>query len=169
MSSQIANALSKARERTGLTSAPFMTQGRVPKAVVMPKYRNTQRTWVILMTVVMLITIAFIWSSNKLNTNESQVRQPRVKQQYPIVSESSTSPASEEPQPSRPEIKPEIEALIKSFMISAVMPGSVPRIIMQGRVIKVGETVERNLIFSGIKSGNLLFTDENGAVYNRHY
>jgi hypothetical protein len=40
---------------------------------------------------------------------------------------------------------------------------------MQGRVIKVGETVERNLIFSGIKSGNLLFTDENGAVYNRHY
>ncbi|MEY4487697.1 MAG: hypothetical protein RIQ79_205 [Verrucomicrobiota bacterium] len=49
------------------------------------------------------------------------------------------------------------------------MPGSVPRMIMQGRVIKVGEPVEQNLIFSGIKDGNLLFTDQNGAVYTRRY
>ena len=167
MSSQIANALSKARERTGLTSAPFMIPGHAPKAAAIPKYKNTQRRWVIIMSIVMVVGGAFIWSSNQFGASEKPVKEAP----HATASASVQGPAAtpDAPQQSRPEPRAEIQDLVKSLVISAVMPGTVPRMIMQGRVIKVGEAVEQNLKFSGIKDGNLVFTDEFGAVYTRRY
>lgn len=187
--SQIAQALAKAKERTGHTTAPFMTPGSTPghpvasngaaTAAAKPKTRNPQIFWLIVGCVSLPLTGFVLWSQLG---NEAPASAPALP---PSASaEGSTTPAKNAPAPSsakpapRPSVatsgatptqRPEIAALVASLPISAVMPGDPPRIMLSGRVVRVGQIVDGELTFAGIADSQLRFTDAKGVVYTRYY
>lgn len=168
--SQIAHALAKAKERTGLTTAPFAAPGQPGKPAAPVKVKNTQRIWVALLSVVIVVGGLSIWYSGRLSVEpESVATSPR-----PVVNTtpkpgSGNSTASPGPVVIEAQARPEIQDTINALVISAVMPGQQPRIILQGRVVNVGQPVDGTIIFSGIKADRLVFTDEEGATYLRRY
>ncbi len=168
--SQIAHALAKAKERTGLTTAPFATPGQTGKPAAPVKVKNTQRIWVALLSIVIVVGGLSIWYSGRLSmepepdvTNPGPVTSTAAK---PAIGNSTTSAGAVVIEP---QARPEIQDTINALVISAVMPGQQPRIILQGRVVNVGQPVDGTIIFSGIKADRLIFTDEEGATYLRRY
>lgn len=168
--SQIAHALAKAKERTGLTTAPFAAPGQTGKPVAPVKVKNTQRIWVALLSIVIVVGGLSIWYSGRLSLEpEPAVTTPRPATSStakPAVGNSTASPG---PVVIEAQARPEIQDTINALVISAVMPGQQPRIILQGRVVNVGQPVDGTIIFSGIKADRLVFTDEEGATYLRRY
>lgn len=67
--SKIAEALAKAKERTGHTTAPFMSGAPVApalmsekKAAALRKARRVQRFWLVLSSVALVLTVVIIWT-----------------------------------------------------------------------------------------------------------
>jgi hypothetical protein len=168
--SQIAQALAKAKERTGLTTVPFGAPGQPGKPVAPVKVKNTQRIWVALLSIVIVVGGLSIWYSGRLSLEAD----PVATNPGPVTA-NTTKPAAGNatatinPVVIDPQARPEIQDTINALVISAVMPGQQPRIILQGRVVNVGQPVDGTIIFSGIKADRLLFTDEEGATYLRRY
>jgi hypothetical protein len=169
--SQIAQALAKAKERTGLTTAPFAAPGQPVKPAAPVKVKNTQRIWVALLSVVIVVGGLSFWYSGRYSLETEPVISDARPDPSPVAKTTSgnsttgsTNPAVTDLQP-----RPEIQDIINSLAISAVMPGQQPRIMLQGRVVSVGQPVDGTIIFSGIKSERLVFTDEEGITYLRRY
>jgi hypothetical protein len=164
--SQIANALHKAKERTGLTSAPFMVPGHAPVIVVPPKVKNVQHIWILLLSVVIVFGGLSMWYSGRFNLSGTDSTPP------PATNQNQTTGSGTE-KPTKPDTEPvsksETQDIVNSLVISAVMPGSTPRIMMKGHVVSVGQEAESGLTFAGIQGDKLMFTDSGGATYTRRY
>jgi hypothetical protein len=171
--SQIAHALAKAKEHT---TAPFAVPGAPGQAVkpgVAPKIKNTQRTWVVLLSFVIVFGGLSMWYSGRFKLEPEGVgagasAAPGVANPG-SGAEMGTGSAASNPVNLEPVPHPEVQDRINALVISAVMPGQQPRIVLQGRVIAAGQPIDGTLVFSGIKDDRLLFTDTEGAVYARRY
>ncbi len=171
--SQIAQALAKAKERT---TAPFAVpgaHGQAAKPAAAPKVKNTQRTWVILLSIVIVFGGLSMWYSGRYKlepeavdagTNPGAATASSQTGAGAGAGATASNPANLEPV-----VRPEVQDAINALVISAVMPGQQPRIMLQGRVVAVGQPIDENVVFSGIKADRLLFTDTEGAVYTRRY
>lgn len=175
--SQIAQALSKAKERTGLTAAPFMVPGApAPKPVPTKPIPNTQRAWVVMLSIIMVVGGVAIWYSGVFSLDQFRSDDPVATTTSTATTQAtSTNPATTTTTtgttgtPAQTPVRTEIQDMVNSLLISAVMPGDQPRIMLQGRVVGVGQPVDTDLTFSGLKGDRLLFTDRDGGVYTRRY
>lgn len=171
--SQIAQALAKAKERTGLTTAPFAVPGQGVKPSAPPQVKNNQRTWVVLLSIVVVVGGLSLWYSSGFGSSApggvSGGTAGDLASTTGAGAGSNGTANSPRSGDMAPIPVPEIQDAINSLLISAVMPGEQPRIMFQGRVIGVGQPVDGNIIFAGIKSERLVFTDADGAVYLRRY
>ena len=190
--SKIAEALVKAKERTGTTIAPFFTTGSAgtpalppvdeAKAKALRKARNTQRFWVALLSVAAILTFLVIW--NRLHSDAPpgpSVANPPP----PAAAKPESAPATQVPTAATPKVEtpgrdpsaaassavPRIETYnaVNALVITAVLPGERPRLMYKGRIVAVGEPVEGELDFAGVQDDRLVFTDRRGAVYTRRY
>lgn len=70
---------------------------------------------------------------------------------------------------------PEATAAFRTFVvnlrITGFVAGSSPKALINGRLIRVGETVDSSLgiTFVGVKDDQLLFKDKSGATVTRRY
>lgn len=195
--SEIANALAKAKERTGQTSAPFLVPGATPSgidptraaaaAAAIKKAKRQQAFWVILITIALPATGYIIWTRLRPEKTETVAVnahpepalspiQPTVEVPvYPTDSTVQTPSPGTPTQPvvttPKPSVAPRADFMtrVANYAITAVMPGEPPRVVVSGKVVRVGQTVDADLTFAGISEGQLVFTDTRGAVYTRRY
>jgi len=172
--SKIAVAFAKAKERTGNTMTPFTPTSPAELASVQnPQLRQAAKTrlfWIVLLTFASLGTAFVIW--DRLRPAETSVR--HTPQPAAAVA-SSPAPAvlptvadsTQLGQPVAP--RPETQKAINSLIITAVLPGEIPRLMHKGRIIPVGQPITDDLVFTGIRDGLLVFTDARGATYVRRY
>lgn len=197
--SKIAEALAKAKERTGTTTAPFLVGppgggGLLPpvpsnKEALLRKARRTQRFWLILTSVVAVITTFLIWQ--RLTPDKARATavvpsappvsapapEPAAPAHAPLAlpppktdpAATTTAPAAA-PAPARV-VPPnaELYRTVNALVISAVLPGDQPRLMHKGRIVQIGDNVEGELVFAGIQDGQLVFNDRRGAIYIRRY
>lgn len=190
--SKIAQALAKATESTGHTTAPFLTglppvepPGRASKEAELRKARLRWRFWRWLAFIAFPLTAFILWaqfgvgrrptaSGANLQTESkaaTAVTEKPVGQVGGGASGASAQSAMEtggEPS-AGPKSRVEMEAQVQALVFTALMPGSKPRIVHQGRVIGIGDHVGEEFVFSGIEDGLLVFKDSAGAVYTRRY
>jgi hypothetical protein len=69
----------------------------------------------------------------------------------------------------RAEQRAEIAEWVAALPVSAVLPGTTPRVLLEGRIVQAGEVVQGELTFTGVQDGVLVFTDARGALYTRRY
>ena len=188
--SQIAQALAKAKERTGQTTAPFVTAGgslppfqharAADTAKAIRRAKSSQRLWLTVGLVALPLIGFVIWFQVRSVVGADTALPVAAAvggvSAAPSDSVSKTSgavavapapvsiPASTIATP-----RPELQQMVNSLAISAVMPGEPPRIMLAGRVVRAGEVIEGGLVFSGVASGELRFNDARGATYMRRY
>jgi hypothetical protein len=194
--SKIAEALAKAKERTGHTTAPFMSGAPVTpvavsekKAAALRKARRLQRFWLVLSSVALVLTAFILWE------RFGDIEPPEAVKNTTTPSGEVSSPVSERPSRlelvteapvpvvlptenageagsvagTAPEARGELQAVVNAWVFTAVMPGERPRLMYKGRIVGVGERVEGELVFAGIHDGRLVFNDAQGAIYQRRY
>lgn len=194
--SEIANALAKAKERTGQTSAPFLVPGAAPVAIdptraaaaaaAIRKARRTQRFWIVLIVLTLPATAYLVWSRLRPETTptlslpatglgDSSASAPGLSATEPTTSQSHSSPTHAGSSPAQssdrpsPVQKPDFVTRVSALSVSAVMPGDPPRVVIGGRILRQGQALDDDLTFTGVANGQLLFTDSRGAVYTRRY
>lgn len=187
--SKIAEALAKAKERTGGTAAPFMggapiltAEAAAQKKASLRRARRRQRFRLILSAGALLATALILWlrfedelrvkpvstsgaesASEAPASAESPRRVEPVNQAPPTV----ILPSTEGGMAIEPRLTTQGE--VDALVFSAVMPGERPRLMYRGRIVNVGERVAGELVFAGIHDGRLVFNDAQGAVYLRRY
>lgn len=172
--SHIAQALAKAKERTGHTTAPFMTPGGVlppsatDRSAAIRQAQKRQRFWLILALVSLPITGFIFWTQARSLFASKPPTDTAVPVAKPVAAAPATAPAVPVPVIA-PVPRPEIAQAVSSLAISAVMPGDPVRIMLAGRVVRAGQSIDGGLTFRGISDGQLQFTDANGALYTRRY
>lgn len=196
--SEIANALAKAKERTGQTSAPFMMPGAAPAAIdparaaaaaaAIRKARRTQRFWFILIAITLPATVYLVWSRLRPNSDakitlseEASAVGSGTTSPEPVgdsvtghgqnpgsVGTSSQAPVTTPAAP-LPTPRADLMARVSDLSVAAVTPGNPPRIVIAGRIIRQGQALDADLTFSDVTNGQIIFTDGRGAVYVRRY
>lgn len=176
--SHIAQALAKAKERTGHTTAPFMTPGGVlpppgmdrsaASAAAIRQAQKRQRFWLVLALVSLPLTAFIFWTQARSLFASKPPADTTVPVAKPVAAAPATTPAVPVPVVA-PVPRPEIAQAVSSLAISAVMPGDPVRIMLAGRVIRAGQSIDGGLTFRGIADGQLQFTDASGALYTRRY
>ena len=182
--SQIAQALAKAKERTGQTAAPFLAPGSpapilpVDRAAVsataLKQAKNRQRFWLLLAMVTLPLTGFVVWFQLR-ETVKVDIAMPSVSlpagQQTPALVQ--TEPAKQADLPPRPKPtaapRAETTQAVANLAITMVTPGDPAKMMLDGRIIRAGETLESGLTFVGIVDGQLQFSDAAGALYSRRY
>ncbi len=190
--SDIAQALAKAKERVGHTTAPFLAVKAVPvAAAVSPervaairKARRTQRFWLTLICVALPLTAFFLWSNLTPSPSVSAPAAltvgtaPRVTgQATPEVARSVAGAVPPAPtvantsqvSSASPALRPEIAATVAGFVVSATLAGENPRVVIGGKSYRAGDTIQGEIRFVGIADGQLRFADSRGAVYVRRF
>lgn len=189
--SQIAQALAKAKERTGQTAAPFLAAGTsapvIPgdrataSATALRQAKNRQRFWVLMVVVTLPLTALVVWYQLRATAIvDKDIPIPSLSlgsqtgRQEPLATPQAT-PVKPSEQPAPPPPKPaaspraELNQAVANLSISAVIPGDPAKIMVGGRVIRAGEALDGGLTFVGISDGLLNFTDPAGAIYTRRY
>ncbi len=179
--SQIAQALAKAKERTGQTNAPFLSSGASASPVgqgrsitsqsALRQARNRQRLWLIVGLVALPLTGFVVW------TQVRGLAAPSAASSSSLAAPAGTHPQSEASSNSSettspPKVaapRPELVQAVANLAISAVTPGDPAKIVLGCRVIRAGQTIDGGLTFAGIADGQLHFTDAAGALYTRRY
>jgi hypothetical protein len=171
--SQIAQALAKAKEHT---TAPFAAPGshaHAGKAVVAPKIKNTQRIWVVLLSFVIVFGGLSMWYSGRTKLEPEGVDAVANAGQGDANAMTGAGAGASASGSSARNLEPvarqDVQDAINALVISAVMPGQQPRIMLQGRVIEIGQPIDGTIVFSGIRADHLFFTDTVGVVYTRRY
>ena len=183
--SQIAQALAKAKERTGHTTAPFATAGGVPGAPTtqgtatteaLRQAKNRLRFWLVVALVTLPLTGFVVWIQIRTlapveTTAGSSTTVAPSAETSSASNAPATVPAKAAPPPPVKVVapRPEIAQAVTNLAISAAMPGDPARIVLAGRVVRAGEVIEGGLTFVGIVDGHLQFNDAAGAVYTRRY
>lgn len=185
--SKIAEALAKAKERTGTSTAPFIA-GHPPSvpgggpsdpatARILKKARDRQRVWIALLTVAVALTAFVLWDQLRgvrdlLAKDEAQPELPVDANPYstdPFASPVDAADAPASPPANLAAPRPELYDTVNLLVITAVLPGERPRLMYEGRIIAVGDTVSGELTFAGIHEGRVIFRDQRGALYARRY
>ena len=186
--SQIAQALAKAKERTGHTSVPFPSSGgslppfqadRVATAAAIRKAKARQGFWLILALVALPLTGFVVWTQVRALSAGSPAPTATVAQSTTAAKPTeaaTTAPTDQDTAAAKnttavaaPVFRAESAQAVQALPISAVMPGDPARIMLAGRVVRAGEAVEGGFVFAGIAEGELRFTDARGTVYTRRY
>jgi hypothetical protein len=182
--SQIAQALAKAKERTGQTAAPFLAPGStapVPlvdraavSATALKQAKNRQRFWLLLALVTLPLTAFVVWFQLRGTVN-ADIALPSVNfpANQPTPAPMQAEPVKQADLPPRPKPtavpRAELAQAVANLAITAVTPGDPAKMMLGGRVIRAGETLDSGLTFIGIVDGQLQFTDAAGALYSRRY
>lgn len=181
--SKIAEALAKAKERTGNTTAPFLP-GQIPtettrakaKQDTLRKAAHHERKWLILLSITALLAAALFWTNRDTATAKpprttpgpAPIKSPEPEPSAPaalaLPPRNGAAPAFPTPEP-----RTDTYRTVNELVISAVLPGEKPRIMHQGRIINAGEDITAELIFAGIQDGQIVFNDRRGAIYLRRY
>jgi hypothetical protein len=173
--SPIAQALAKAKEHTPAPFAVPGEHGHIAKPVAAPPIKSTQRTWVILLSFAVVFGGLSLWLSGRYKLepdagNAGVSSTPDGSDAMTGTAAAATDTSSPDPVNSGPVANPEVQEAINALVLSAVMPGQPPRIMLQGRVVAGGQPIDGTLlVFIGIKGDRLIFTDADGAVYTRRY
>ncbi len=187
--SKIAEALAKAKERTGTTTAPFLTgqtaqiaAQQKAKQEALRKARNHQRLWLILLSVAAVLTAVMLWTQlgspqEELPPLAAAATRPPEPAPAPEPTTATEAPAvlalppraGGTPAEAGPEPRADTYRMVNELVITAVLPGEKPRLMYQGRIINAGETVADELIFAGVQDGQVVFNDRRGAIYLRRY
>jgi hypothetical protein len=196
--SKIAEALAKAKERTGHTAAPFMTGATALPAEILARKeaalrraRRLQRFWLLLSSVALVLTGFILWTQfsqedyaggRDVPAAGAQVSEPApnslvqssrielvTEAPVPVVLPTETSEVPESGEGAGPAPRLELQTMVNDFVFTAVMPGERPRLMFNGRIVGVGERVAGELVFAGIHHGRLVFNDAQGAIYLRRY
>ncbi|MCU0792854.1 MAG: hypothetical protein MUE42_08405 [Opitutaceae bacterium] len=165
--SRIAEALAKAKERAGPTTAPFMANTNATDAEKqLARARRHQRFWVTLLSLAAIGASVLIWQRLDNPSAESAPAAPAASSQastpVPVALPSAPQAVDGAPDPATARI-------VQALAITAVQTGERPRLLLQGRLVGLGETVAPGLIFSGLRDHHVLITDTRGAVYERKY
>lgn len=181
--SKIAAALAKAKERTGTTTAPFITDQVAQRAALekakqesLRKANKRQHRWIVLLSIAAMLTAGLFWEKLK----QPAVTPPQVIPEPAPVKEPEPEPVQPPPLnlPPRdgaaatmatPEPSSDLYLSVNELVISAVLPGEKPRIMHQGRIINVGEKISGELVFAGVQDGQIVFNDQRGAIYLLRY
>jgi hypothetical protein len=61
--------------------------------------------------------------------------------------------------------------IVANVRVSSVMSGATPKALINGRLVRAGDTVDAGLgiIFDGVKGNQLVFKDRSGATVQRRY
>jgi hypothetical protein len=169
--SRIAEALAKAKERAGPTTAPFLANSAAPDAASqLARARRHQRFWVTLLSLAAVGAGVLIWQRLDDVPVSSATH---ASASAPAAHSSASAPEPVAPPPSERlapgEPDPATARIVLALPISAVQTGERPRLILQGRLVGIGEPVAPGLIFTGLRNQHVLITDANGAVYERKY
>lgn len=195
MSSEIANALAKARERIGQppdlaggvpAPGPAAQNSRAAASIhLLRRAQNSRRFWVILVTLALPATCYILWlriQEAKRNAAApepadtsvpAEVRHavlppaPVYPSAAPAAAAAALVPAADLAETTN--LKPELMIVVANWTITAVMPGTPARIVIANRVIRAGEPVDEHLTFLGIANGQLYFSDKDRAIYGRRY
>lgn len=190
--SDIAQALAKAKARTGHTVTPFTAAGTLSppratphgtsSAAALRRAKTRQRFWMILGVIALPLTGFVLWS--QLGAPAVATPAPlHVADQTDTVAAApfSSPPAAIMAKPPRAAARPtaateineearrRVARLVADLPISAVMPGEPPRIMLSGRVVRAGEAADKDLVFLGVSEGLLQFADASGTIYSRRY
>ncbi len=192
--SDIAQALAKAKARTGHTASPFLTAEATlaqraaqaaHSATALRRARARQRFWLIWSAFALPLTGFVVWMQlrSPASADSAPVAQ-LANDSVAVIAQASALPASAStpstPQsvtPSRQaaatpvneEARRRVAQMVADLPISAVMPGEPSRIMLSGRVVRAGETAEKDLVFLGVAEGQLQFADASGGTYSRRY
>jgi pyruvate/2-oxoglutarate dehydrogenase complex dihydrolipoamide acyltransferase (E2) component len=185
--SDIAQALAKAKERTGHTTAPFLASGVGPSPagarptaseIALRKARARQRFWVTLVIIALPLTGFVLWmrlgdedAASKAAAGPVPAGAESVVASHPPATAEPARPAPSGPPAVNPAATPDVRliAAVNELSISAVIPGNPTRIMLSGRVVRAGDVAEGELVFVGIADGMLQFSDSRGALYTRRY
>ena len=196
--SEIANALAKAKERTGQTSAPFMVPGAASVAIdparaaaaaaAIRKARRTQRFWFFLIAITLPATAVLVWTRLRPNptseitlpdsglspasTNSDAGSSSNTAEnisQSPGTTATTSQAQGTTPTSHTPAPRPDLMTRVTALSVTAVMPGEPPRIVIAGRIIRPGQALDADLTFSTVSNGQIVFTDSRGAIYSRRY
>lgn len=175
--SNIAEALAKAKERTGTTSAPFLLPNvarpvaPIKNDAVLRKARIHHGFWVALLSLA-LVGTAFV-IREKLNSVEAYGPGDTAAQTAGVPQENhgTGSPTAVSTPVARdlPATREDLYRTVNELVFTAVLPGEKPRLLYQGRIINIGEAVEGQLVFAGTHDGLIEFTDRRGARYTLRY
>lgn len=171
--SQIAEALAKAKERTGkgVLAAPEGAASLSPDQVERDA-RRRQRLWVLVLAAALPLTGFVLWAKLRDDTVVAPPAAPAATANAGTQAGGPEWPSA--PSPSAPAVQipvqnPQTVQLVAGLAISAVMPGDPARIMLAGRVVRAGDAIDGGLVFSGVAEGQLRFTDANGVLYTRRY
>jgi hypothetical protein len=185
--SKIAEALAKAKERTGTTTAPFLigqtgliAAQEKAKQEALRKARNHQRLWVALLSVAAVLTTVMLWTQFGASNAKQNAPMVAAAQQpapapapppEPAGPPALVLPARNGAGPAAPAVEPRADTYrtVNELVITAVLPGEKPRLMYQGRIVNAGEPVGEELVFAGVQDGQVVFNDRRGAIYVRRY
>jgi pyruvate/2-oxoglutarate dehydrogenase complex dihydrolipoamide acyltransferase (E2) component len=163
--SKIAEALAKAKERTGTTTAPFVTGHQAANPAPARAFQDNNRLWLAILSLVFLGIAGVIWMQLKPVALPEEVVAPaptEITATAPVVPAPPAAPPAPTP-------RADLVTVVNGLVISAVLPGERPRLMMDGRIIQPDESVDPELVFAGVQDGHVLFRDARGAVYSRKY
>lgn len=168
--SQIAEALAKAKERTGKgvlvasEGASSLSSDQVERAA-----RSRQRLWMLVLAASLPLTGFVLWAKLRDDTSLAPPSSPAAATTPGTQAGGPEWPSSSSQAVQIPVQNPQTVQLVAGLAISAVMPGDPARIMLAGRVVRAGDAIEDGLVFSGVADGQLRFTDANGVIYTRRY
>jgi len=194
--SKIAEALAKAKERTGQTTAPFMFGAPVQseeavakKNAALRRARRLQRFWLVLCSVALGLTGFVLWvqfaeeiakapgesAAPPVEVSVSGFQAPAKPSRIVLVNEAPVAVVLPDEAGNAagasaviaPAARLELQALVDAWIFTAVMPGERPRLVYKGSIVNVGQRVEGELVFAGIHDGSLVFNDARGVIYLR--
>ena len=173
--SQIAQALAKAKERTGQTTAPFAIPGASAppfapdRTAALKQAKRRQRFWVILGSVLIPLTCFIVWIQVRGTFAPPPPDAPATLPSRAQETAPAQMAAPVELSKAPPTPRPELIQAVANLAISAVTPGDPAKIMVGGRVVRAGQPLDGGLTFVGIVDGQLHFTDAAGALYTRRY
>jgi hypothetical protein len=172
--SRIAEALAKAKEKAGDISGSTAANGAINPLPnksaerLLIVARRRQRFWIAITILVLPLSIFATWTHLK----ENNLLGPRSAEKSPSTSKDKTRLADDakalaSEAGGKQNLGSAFARRVDLLPISAVMPGEPPRIMVHGRIFRLGETVENGIVFTGIQNGELIFTDTDGAMHKR--
>lgn len=121
------------------------------------------------------LTIAATPSTQSAPVEETATKTPETTK-APAAEQEVATPPPAEPVPSGPAVRPRpslrmIEA-VEAFRVAGIRAsGSDPRVLMNDRVFRIGDSVDHALgiKLTDVTANSLTFVDESGATYTRNF
>jgi hypothetical protein len=165
----ITEALAKAKLQSGQTQAPFLSdavaKAQAARAKKLRRARRARIFWTILAPLAFIASVCLIWTEIKGKKVESRV--PIEPQEVVVIT--TAKPQIQRNSPKTPIPSPELQEVVNGWVLGAVLPGTSPRIVFKGRILRIGDAMDSELVFTGLEGQEVLFKDTDGSIYRRRY